>query len=428
MRAGAEIEQARSQTVAAGMTTLADQQRMEAERQAAEAAESAALYRSHMDETQRQLDAVREQKVDPNRLLYDDGQKAMALIGGLLGGLYQGLNKLQSNPFLDDLNRSIDRDIALQKEDLSRSERSIEGRQSLLGQMRSVYKDESLATAQAKNLYYEGIKQQLAAQAATFDSPAIQAKADQGIAVIARAQDGLKLDEASRNAAAAQAAAGAAAAARAKQQQQEFENSLKVYEAGTHRLAATKDAGKAQSELRTRMVATGKDPETGEPTGYLARNPEEAAKRETSRTAAQQLLSKIDRAIEIRNEQGALGRSVNTGGVGNFLYTPEWQSQLKSLSNQMLVDWKQAGQLGALDKGAQEIGGEVIGDLTSIGSRSEERLLELKRSLERGLKVEDEQAAGVRVRMRADESVEPIGGTNAPSNSRTGSRVRREAP
>ncbi len=422
MQRGATNEEGRADTLAAGMGVLASAQQKEAERQAVEAAHEAQIFRNHMEESQQQLDAVRSEKVDPHRMYSDGGSIFAAVIGGVMGGMYQGLNKLEKNPFTEDMNRSIQQDIALQERELGRKTDSIKERQSLLGQMRSIYKDENVAKVQAQNLMYEGLKQQLQADAATYDSPAIQAKVDQAVATVDREQKKLKLSDAMQ--AAAQAQAAAAAKRAAEKEQREFD--LKMYEAGTHRIAAEKTGEGKEPSLRTRFVATGQDKEG--PTGYLARNAEEAKERDAARIAAKQLLGKIDRAIEIRNEEGALGRTINRNDpdAAVQIYKPEWQTKLKALSSEMTTDWAHAKKLGALSDSDRKLADGAIGDLMSRGSESEVRLTELRRTLEASLKAEDDVSAGTRVRMRPDESIEPIGGVNAPLNSRGNSPVRRE--
>ncbi len=245
---GAETEESRANLMAGGMARISMQQQEEAQRQADEAAHAAELFRGHMEESQRQLDDVRSQKVDANRLYADDGSKVGAVLGGILGGIYQGLNKLEKNPFIEDMNRAIQQDIALQERNLSRKTSAIEQKQNMLGQLRAVYKDEAVAKLQAQNLMYEGAKQKLAAEAATYDSPAIAAKADQAITAIDRQQKGLKVQDALQQQAAAAAAAASAAAAKRAREQQEIDNYLKFDHANTEHMKAAAEVAKSGGE------------------------------------------------------------------------------------------------------------------------------------------------------------------------------------
>lgn len=420
----ADAEMAKADAVAAGMGVIGADRIREAALREARAQHEEEIFRSYQEDTQRQLDEVRQKKVDPNRLYQDGGSVFTAIVGGLLGGLYQGVNKLSSNPFIDQMNRNIDKDIALQERELDRNSKSVDARRGILSDMRNVYKDNDLARVQAKNLYYEGVKEQLQAEAMTYDSPAIAARAAQGINAVERQQAALKLDEAAKKAA---AAAAAAAFARAEKQR-EFENQIKQEEAITHRIAAEKSgAGHKEGQSpNERFVATGKHGDSA--TGYLARSGTDAEKRQTARSAAQTLLGQIDRALEIRSQQGTLGRTLNRNNPDDTiqLYKPEWQTQLRSLSPQMLINLKQSGGLGALDKGVQEIGSQIIGDLESRGDVADVRLKELKRSVEEAVKADEEGAGGQHAVKHPGEQIEMEGGVNAPSNKRGSTGVDRE--
>lgn len=218
----ANADRAKSDAMSMGTAQLA-RTKMDDEANAQfEAAHAAETFQKYQDETQRQIDDVKSMKIQPNRAYADGGSAATAVIGGLLGGIYQGLNHLQSNPFIDQMNKVIDRDIAAQQEAINNKKGAIQDRKGLLAEMRATYKDESLAKAQAKNLYYEGMKEQLGAEAAQYDSPAIQARADQGIAAINREQAKLDLNKALNDA----AARSAQSAAAAHQAQKDFDNKI----------------------------------------------------------------------------------------------------------------------------------------------------------------------------------------------------------
>ncbi len=244
MQRGATAEEDRSDLIASGAQDIARQKQDDEMMQRLEAANAAKTFADYSSETQRQIDDVRAKTINPNRAYADTGSAVTAVIGGLMGGIYQGLNHLSNNPFIDQMNKTIDRDIAAQETDLRTKKEAIGERKGLLADMRATYKDEALAKIQARNLYYEGAKEELMAQAATYDSPAIQARVDQGIQAINREQSKLDINEAIRKAAAAQAA-GAAAEHR---RQQDFENRLKLQHAQNETLTAGANATKALKE------------------------------------------------------------------------------------------------------------------------------------------------------------------------------------
>lgn len=172
---------------------------------------------TRMSEIERQLDDVRTKKIDPNRLMKESpGMGLLAVVGGVIGGIYQGLTNGQENGFLRDLNRMIDRDIAAQERDMDNDTKHFGEKLNLLSQQRAVWKDTQTAKLQTQNLYYEAAKENIAAEAARFDTPIYQARADEAIANIQRQQDEIRLKLASQLQAQA-AAAGAQNAARAKE-------------------------------------------------------------------------------------------------------------------------------------------------------------------------------------------------------------------
>lgn len=188
-------------------------------------------FEAHMAETQRQLDDVRAKKIDPGRYMRDTSG-FLAVLGGVMGGMYMGINKLDHNPFLDDLNKQIDRDIDAQKTDLANQREGVSNRMSMLGQMRSVYKDHTLAELQARNLYYESAKEKLTADASRADSAIAKEHNAQAITTVDRAQKQLdvQIKEAARHEAMTQAAAAAAQARAARKEA--FENTTKLIELG----------------------------------------------------------------------------------------------------------------------------------------------------------------------------------------------------
>jgi hypothetical protein len=182
-----------------------------------EAQAAAEHFDARMSEVERQLDDVRAKKIDPNRLMRESpGMGLLAVIGGVVGGVYQGLTNGQENGFLRDLNRMIDRDIAAQERDMDNDTKHFGEKLNLISQQRAVWKDMQLAKMQTQNLYYEAAKENIAAEAARYDTPIYQARADEAIANIQRAQDEIKLKLAQQLQAQA-AAAGAHAASQAKE-------------------------------------------------------------------------------------------------------------------------------------------------------------------------------------------------------------------
>jgi hypothetical protein len=422
----ATAERAKSEALAAGEAVIGADRVAESNAREEQAKHEAEIMQGYQDETQRQLDDVRSQRVDPNRLYRDTGSGIIAIIGGVLGGLYQGLNKLDKNPFIEQMNANINRDIALQENALARADKAIDSRRSLLKDMRQTYGDEALAKAQAKNLYYEGIKQQLAAEAATYDSPAIQARADQAINAVGRQQAALKLDEAAKKAA---ASAAQAAWARAEMWK-EREYNLKLYGADTDRIKAEKEGGKhppGQSP-EERFVGVKKLPD-GTVEGYLARKDTAAEKQELQRAARAELAAEIDHALKIRDEAGGmLGRTLNRQNPDNTiqLYTPEWQTKIRAAQAALTRITNKAAGLGAYDEGTKQLLAQEIGSLESRGEQSDVRLREIRDRMMRANDADENAASGQRAVRLPDGRVVPSGGVNGPVAPRQNSPAQRE--
>lgn len=294
VKAGAKAEGDRAALVARERQALAAQQQEDAALHAREVEHAQKSFDEQMGEVGRQLDAVRSQKIDPSRLMHGDGMGVLAVVGGLLGGMYQGLNKLQSNPFLDDLNQQIDRDIAAQEKNIDAAHRDVSDRMNLLREQRATFKDNDLAKLQTRQLMYEATKQSIEAKAAEFDDPIKQAQAAQAVSAIDRSQATLEKDIKERAQAVAQQQA-AAAAAQTRAQQAEMRSTFKdTYEKA---LAQGMDPAKAEAEA-ARMVqntfAGGAPAREASPTG-AAVDPVAASPKD-QRAAAQKELEEHSKA------------------------------------------------------------------------------------------------------------------------------------
>jgi hypothetical protein len=212
IRSGATAEGDRAALIGERRAELARQQQEDAAIHAAELEQAQKGFDAHMSEVQRQVDEVREQKIDPGRLMRGDSLGFMAVLGGVMGGIYMGLNKLDHNPFLDDLNKQIDRDIAAQEKDLDNRRAGVANSMNVLREQRATFKDNDLAKLQTRSLMYAATEEAIKAEAAKYDQPMTQARADQAISTVerARTQNDLAVKTAAQQHAAAMAAAGAA--------------------------------------------------------------------------------------------------------------------------------------------------------------------------------------------------------------------------
>lgn len=207
---GAEGDKAAYLAVQRGQ--LAQQQREDAEIQMREQDEANRTFDSHMNELQAQMDTVRNQKIDPSRLMKSDEFAFGAVLGGIFGGMYMGLNKLDHNPFLDDLNKTFDRDIAVQEKNIDNAQKGVGNQMSFLREQRTTFKDNQLAKLAAKRAMYEAAGNAIEAEAGKYDQPIAQARAAQAIATVDREKGMLdkQIKEHAQLVAQQQAAAGAA--------------------------------------------------------------------------------------------------------------------------------------------------------------------------------------------------------------------------
>jgi hypothetical protein len=177
----------------------------------------------HFDEAAsevgRQLDDVKAKKIDPLRTMKESpGLSVLAVIGGAVGGFYQGMTGGQSNSFIDDLNRQIDRGIAEDEREIRDEKFALGEGMNMLHQQRQAWKDDNLSRAQMRNLMYEAAKNEIAAEAERAGTAIAKAHADDAIAQVHQQQEALKAQIATQNQARA-ASAAAAATARAKEVQ-----------------------------------------------------------------------------------------------------------------------------------------------------------------------------------------------------------------
>jgi hypothetical protein len=250
-------------TEAAGALAVSEERTRLAREHSEDAAiemETARFHREtierHLNEASDQLDAVRSKKVDPLAYEKENGGHVMTVIGGLIGGLYQGLNKLDRNPFLDRFDRKVSESIALQERELSRKEKGVQDKVNLIGQLRNVYHDEELARQQARRMYYEAGLQAIEAKKGEYDAPAIIERAELGA-------EGLRGKMATQELAwgeRAAAAAASAAAARRAEMWREREFRLKEEGAITDRIKAQADAKKHSNENLTTISKALSDP------------------------------------------------------------------------------------------------------------------------------------------------------------------------
>jgi hypothetical protein len=376
-------------------------------------------FASQMKEAQDQLAQVREQKIDP--MGWKKGKGAgfdfMLILGAVGAGLYQGLRGGE-NQFLKELNIVIDRNISTQEKNIRLKKDAIGDQLNLLQQQRSIFKDHQVAEMQARNLYYEAAKTHLLEEAERSDVELAKVEAEQKAKAIEKEQSMLQKAIAEKALATSQAQAAAAASAARAARKEAIETNLKLLEIGIKNKEADAKLAEHGGKDAQRFVATGQDPE-GNPIGYMARNPETAAKEEEGRKAREELISEIDSALAIREEQGRLGRTLGR----QFAWTePKWQSDLRSKGATIMAKANKAAGMGTIDAGTIPILEKLVGQIDSADDSGSYKLQEMRAQLQRANEADARVVAGAQAKKVVGpdgrEQVVPLGGQNAPHNQR----------
>ena len=168
-------------------------------------------FEAKMTDLERQLDDVATKKVDPKRLMKETpGLGFLAVLGGAVGGFYQGLTRSGENPFLKELNTMIDRDISAQEKEIDSAQRNAGAKMGLLAQQRALFQDTQQAKLATQAMYYQAAEDELMAEAARYDQPIYKARAEEAAQSIRAEKQGLLIRIGEQQRAASMAAAGQA--------------------------------------------------------------------------------------------------------------------------------------------------------------------------------------------------------------------------
>ena len=346
------------------------------------------MHAGYLSKSQAMLDDLAKQRVDPNRFWAnkDTGDRITYAIGGMLGGILQGMGRTSTNTFMDHINGLINRDIEMQKSDINSKDQAVRARGVQFEAMRNQFGDEQLADQHMRLQALETTKQRIDAMAARADNPITQARAAQAVAAVDGdiAKTKLSFSEAAAHAASAAASARTAAA------QREFENRLKLRASeqadaklGIEDKTANAAIIKASKEGKNTFVSTGPGK------GYQSRNEITAAKETEGIAAADTAVSKIEQLIAQRQMlgKGGLIAGAAAKGIGyvnplaGAMLTPNSYGATEALGNSLILDVNKAADSGILDKNNEAIVRSITGDATGISGLNDAKLLELKRHI-----------------------------------------------
>jgi len=275
--------------------------------------------------------------IDPGRLWNDKGTlaKVVGAIGVALGG-FVAARTGGPNTAMEAIDRAIDRDIDAQKARLSAARGKLSEQRGIIGAMREQFGDERTADAAARHIYLDNAGMQVRKIIAGSQSKEIQAR---GQAMLADIDKRLGLYR--------------------TQVEKEAQGQLtERYRPGGYvGGAASGSASTVDSKL---YVPTG-----GDGKGYVARTEKEAVEGRALQDARQNLVPLLEKLKAKRGSTNWAERGLR--GV----YETEDVAELKSLQAQATLQLKNLEQAGALDKGMQEIAGQILGDWTSMQGHPE---------------------------------------------------------
>lgn len=412
---------------------IARQKEEYAANEAAFQRDEAAARDAFRAQTQKQIDEVRNATIDPGRLYRDSGALTgvMVGIGGALAGMSAALNKTDPDAFAKVIQRHIDRDVDAQVRGLAQKNAGIADRNTMYAQLITDNRDAVLSRAQTTAAMLESARGMAAAEAKRLGTPEAQARFEALDAQLARQQaqakaqvDGAEEQAAIRAAQALANARAAAAAAAAAREEKMFQRGVTLEKLRLEGKKIDVDAADKPG-LAGRFVATGQDPVTKQPTGYIARDTASAKEEQEGITSAQEAIAAARRILAERTAQGTWGRATSRG-AGNPLGAAPWVTKVAVDHGILLAKANKAMKMGTMDAGTapilEAVAGKGAADTDLIGDETNDRLREFIAINERFLEIGRQQAAGLQAVKAADASgrevVIPTGKQAAPANER----------
>lgn len=228
-------------------------------------------------------DELSELGVDPGRHFKnrDMGFWLTMTIGAVAGGMLQAMNNLGSNPFIDSLRETVRNDINAQERNIDQKGKKLKGLETAYERMRARGADRITATIRQYDKTLESVETEIKGKLAKARVPEVKANLEAALQSIQIERDAqaTKMEEYWKSVRDQRMAAARSAASAAYERSLRFAHlkleERKLDQADRHldieaqrggREGAAKQA-KDQNEL---FVPTGKDPDTGMVTGYMA--------------------------------------------------------------------------------------------------------------------------------------------------------------
>lgn len=275
-------------------------------------------------------------KIDPNRYWRNNGAAgnfALA-IGSALGG-WVNAKTGAPNAVLDRIHRAISADIAGQEHDIATNKWKAGAQMNMLGELRAQGMDDMTSRNALESAQWRIAEEHLKAIMPRTEDPIMQARF-----------------------------AGAAAGIEDKRVELAKQADNYMFQRPHYVGGVT---GASQKEDNKLFVPTGPGG-----AGYFARTDKEAEEARALEVAAATLVPQIDAAIKTYDDtwfgSRAISPVINTENV----------SRLKSLGGKITLGVKNLEKGGALDKGMQDLTGDIQGDWTGVAKAPVAAARELK--------------------------------------------------
>ncbi len=284
------------------------------------------------------VDNVAKQRIDPNAAFNngDLGSRLNLIVGGALGGVFQSRAHLGSNPFIDQVNKTIDRNIAAQRDNLSNAKDSAGLQMNMLGHLQSELGDERLADNVFAQQQMQVVQNIIEAQTAKRNLPSVQAQGSLALDAVKQKQLDL---------------------------QKQYDSMAYVKAQTVQPKTATGVDAEKPDDL---FVPTGGADRSGNPVGFRARTTDEAKEARIIHDARQQAAPIIERLKSLRAktsmaERGAGKLGIQTGDL----------AEIDALQNQLTTIVKPLEQVKSLNDNLQQSSKELAGDWARVGGAPE---------------------------------------------------------
>lgn len=356
--------------------------------------------------------ALSQASVDPNRFWASrsTGQKVAGMIGMALGGFIQGARG-GNNPAMDAIDQAIDRDIKAQEFAYTAMRDTANAKQTAFAMAMQKYNSVDAARAVARASALDAAAAQVGQMGAMWKGTTSANNANDMLTRIQQmrmqiaeqfvkytptqqvasgptyydSKYGTKLTEAQMIARGDKMDANEFEVGKIREQSGLDTQKGVILEAAKAEAEQSKNASKdAEKIVPPVVVGNVKLP------AYAAMTADEAKGDREARKAGADLVGMIDRVLALRQSQGIPGRAGSAASPVNL----KWENEVESLGPQMGVAWSKTKKLGTYDAGVERLIAGMQGNLKSVFGSPDDKLMELRSQVMRGLQTTKEAQTG----------------------------------